>query len=84
MSLAGGSVEVSADGRTLGIMTNCGGRLTASRTSTRVTVTYTASRVGPGAMACARVQLSAVLDAPLGSLPVYDSVSGERLGVTRK
>lgn len=81
MPVDGGSVAPSADGRTLSIMTNCGGTLTASRTPTRVTLTYTASAVGKGGLACARRPISVILDTPVGSLPIYDSVSGQRLTV---
>jgi hypothetical protein len=60
----------------------CGGWLRASETATSVRVTYVAGAVGPGAMSCALVRLTARLAQPLGNREVLDTTSGDRLMVT--
>lgn len=59
----------------------CGGHLRATESAHRVVITYVASRVRPGGMACAKVRLSVALDAPLKGRTVIDSVTGHRLPV---
>ena len=81
VALYGGALAVSKDGRTIAGRFQCGGRLKAAETASRVTLTYIASRVGPGAMACALVPLSVRLDAPVGSRTVVDGVTGQHLHV---
>ncbi|HZC71782.1 MAG TPA: hypothetical protein VE442_13905 [Jatrophihabitans sp.] len=59
----------------------CGGRLQASESGKRVVVTYVASRVPPGGMACAKVKLSVGLDKALAGRTVVDGVTGKVLHV---
>lgn len=59
----------------------CGGQLRAEESDHRVLITYIASRVRPGAMLCAKVKLSAPLDAPLRGRTVVDSVTEKVLPV---
>ncbi|HKC28441.1 MAG TPA: hypothetical protein VKB75_10560 [Jatrophihabitans sp.] len=59
----------------------CGGRLRATETATRVTVTYMASKVRPGGLMCAQVPLTARLNTPLGNRAVVDGVTGKPLAV---
>ena len=59
----------------------CGGRLRAEESGNRVLITYIASRVRPGGMACAKITLSVRLDAPLNGRTVVDSVTGDVLHV---
>lgn len=70
---------VSSDGRTISGRFRCGGRLDASQTPRRVVLTYHASRVRAGGMACAMVPLSVHLATPLGARVVVDGVSGRPL-----
>ena|SRR5947209_51272 len=55
----------------------CGGTLSASETKSRVVVTYFASSVGAGGMACAMVPLAVHLHAPLGDRHVVDGATGD-------
>jgi hypothetical protein len=59
----------------------CGGRLQATESKHQVTITYVASRVRPGAMMCAKVNLSVKLAKPLDGRRVIDGVTGRRLPV---
>jgi len=59
----------------------CGGRLRATESGNRVVLTYIASRVPPGAMACAKVPLSVRLHAGLNGRTVVDGVTGQVLHV---
>jgi hypothetical protein len=76
-------LTVSAGGRRLQGRFLCGGRLRVQETSSRVTVTYVASKVRPGGLMCAQVPLTARLQAPLGSRPVVDGVTGKPVAVKR-
>jgi hypothetical protein len=76
-------LTVSAGGRRLQGRFLCGGRLRVQETSSRVTVTYVASKVRPGGLMCAQVPLAARLQAPLGSRPVVDGVTGKPVAVKR-
>lgn len=77
------AVSVGADDRRLATVVMCGGSLRLSETPNAVLVTYVASAVGPGAMSCARVRLTARLAAPLARRPVVDATSGDRVPVTQ-
>ena len=59
----------------------CGGQLRAAESTHRVVITYLASRVSPGAMMCAKVNLSVKLAKPLDGRHVFDAVTGKRLQV---
>ena len=59
----------------------CGGHLHATESKHQVTITYFASRVRPGAMMCARVNLSVKLVKPLDGRRVIDGVTGKHLAV---
>jgi hypothetical protein len=59
----------------------CGGTLHAIESADRVTLRLHLRRIGPGAMTCARVEVSVRLAEPLGSRPVYDAVTGDRIPV---
>jgi len=74
---------VSADDRRLATIVLCGGSLRVTETASRVRVKYVASAVGPGAMSCAQVRLTAKLAAPLAHRAVLDATSGDRVTVTR-
>jgi hypothetical protein len=74
-------VQISADPteRQLSGVFMCGGELTASETSTRVTLVYTASAVSAGAGSCRSVTLDARLSSPIGGRSVIDGTTGEPL-----
>jgi len=75
-------LQISADGRRLyGGRVACGGRLRAVETADRVTVTFHVSRMGPGTMTCALVDVGVRLASPLDGRPVYDAVSGRQIRV---
>jgi hypothetical protein len=59
----------------------CGGHLQATESKHQVTITYFASRVRPGVMMCAKVNLSVKLAMPLNGRRVIDRVTGQRLPV---
>jgi hypothetical protein len=76
------TLVLSKDRRTITGRFLCGGKLTATQTAREVTVTYVASSVGPGAMACALVPLSVHVAKPLTpAAKVVDGVTGQRLRV---
>jgi hypothetical protein len=77
-------LQLSSDGRTISGRFQCGGRLEASETARQVLLTYVASAVGPGAMACALVPLSVHLPTAVGSRTVIDGVSGQHLRVAQR
>lgn len=72
---------VDATGTVISGRFQCGGALEASETSSRVLLTYIASAVGFGGMACMLVPLSVQLTSPLGDRAVIDGVTGEHLDV---
>jgi hypothetical protein len=76
-------LQLSSDGRTIHGSFLCGGKLETSETARQITLTYVASRVGPGAMACAMVPLSVRLDTPIGTRTAVDGVSGQPLRLVR-
>jgi hypothetical protein len=76
-----GSIQVSADGRRLHGVINCGGTLHATETSDKVTITLHIGAMGPGTLSCARVDVGVTLVAPLGPRTVIDGVSGKTLRV---
>lgn len=78
-----GSLTVDASGRHLTGVFLCGGQLSARETADRVTVTYIASAVRRGGMACARVPLVVTLQQPLGNRTVVDGANGQTVTVTR-
>lgn len=59
----------------------CGGQLRAKESARRVVLTYVASRVRTGGMACAKVRLSVALHTPVNGRPVIDGVTGQVLRV---
>jgi hypothetical protein len=73
-----GAVAITPDGRTLTVVVLCGGKLTV-REGTQVFITWIASAVGPGAMSCATVALTARLQRPLARRPLVDTVTGRTL-----
>ena len=77
-----GPITISADGRRLYGIINCGGTLhVVSQSVDRVAVRLHVRATRPGSMSCARVDVAAHLTAPLDHRPVYDAVSGRRLPV---
>lgn len=60
----------------------CGGKISETQSGDRLLLTYKASAVRQGGLACGVFPLTLQLATPLGSTPVYDSVSGSRLAVT--
>ncbi len=76
-----GQLSADSAGTTISGRFQCGGELTASETSSHVVLTYVASAVTAGGMACAVVPLSVQLKAPLGSRTLIDGVSGGQLDV---
>lgn len=76
-----GPITESADGRILSAAFRCGGELTASETPTTVRLTYTASAVQPGGLACAAPRLSVSLSHPLGHRTLVDATTGAKLAV---
>jgi hypothetical protein len=78
-----GEISLSPDGRTLSGPVLCGGTLHDIDSPDRVTLRLHLGAVGPGAMSCARVEVSIRLAEPLGGRPVYDAVSGDRIPVGR-
>jgi hypothetical protein len=76
-----GSIDVSADGRRLHGVINCGGTLRAKETADTVTLTLHVGKMGPGTMSCARVDVGVRLASPLGQRTVVDAVSGKTIMV---
>jgi hypothetical protein len=72
-------LAVTRDGRGLVAVVPCGGALHARETPHTVMLTWIASSVGAGGMACARVPLQARLSAPLGHRVVVDTVTHRRM-----
>jgi hypothetical protein len=78
-----GGIALSPDGRTLHGIVLCGGTLHATESADRVEIRLHVGAVPAGGMTCARVNVSVRLSEPLGSRPVYDAVSGDRIPVGR-
>lgn len=76
-----GTIIVSADGRRLHGVINCGGTLKATETADTVTLTLHVGAMGPGTMSCARVDVGVRLATPLDGRTVVDAVSGKSLRV---
>jgi hypothetical protein len=76
-----GAIHVSADGRRLYGVINCGGTLKVTETADTVTLTLHVGAMGPGTMSCARVDVGVRLASPLGARSVVDAVSGTPLRV---
>jgi hypothetical protein len=76
-----GAIHVSADGRRLHGIVNCGGTLHATETAETVTLTLHVGAMGGGSMSCARVDVGVRLSSPLGQRTVVDAVSGKSLRV---
>lgn len=76
-----GHLHLSRDGRTISGRFRCGGRMIERQTATRVTITYLASRVGPGALACALVPVSVRAASPIGAREIVDGVTQRPLHV---
>lgn len=76
-----GQWTVDAGGRQVSGHFQCGGKLEAKETRTAVRLTYVASAVRAGAMACALIPLSVTLASPLGSRAVIDGVDGSTVEV---
>lgn len=70
---------LSKDGLTISGRFQCGGKLEVSEGPRRILLTYIASYVRQGGMACAMVPVSVHLDGPVGSRVVIDGVTGRRL-----
>jgi hypothetical protein len=75
---------LSRDGRTLHGRFACGGRLRVGESARRVVLTYLASYVRQGGMACAMVPLSVRLSSRLGSRDVIDGVTGQHLHIATR
>jgi hypothetical protein len=76
-----GPLTLSADGHTISGRFGCGGQLVANEAATRVTLTFVASAVRSGGLACAMVPLSAHLHTELGERLVVDGVTHRVLEV---
>ncbi|MDX6358171.1 MAG: hypothetical protein QOH37_1225 [Nocardioidaceae bacterium] len=76
-----GPIQLSADGRRLHGIINCGGTLHAAETADEVTITLHVAAMGPGTMSCARVDVWVRLATPLGQRTVVDAVSGRPVRV---
>lgn len=76
-----GRIHLSADGRRLHGIVNCGGTLHATETSDTVTLTLHVRALRPGMMSCARVDVGVTLAQPLGQRKVIDAVSGQPIQV---
>ncbi len=76
-----GLIRISADGRRLHGVVNCGGTLRATETADTVTLTLHVGKMGPGTMSCARVDVGVRLASPLNGRTVVDRVTGHRLRV---
>jgi hypothetical protein len=76
-----GRISVAPDGYTLSGPVLCGGTLHATESKDRVTLRLHVGAIGPGAMTCARVEVSVRLLEPLGARPVYDALTGARIPV---
>jgi len=83
MSLQGQTIRLSPDGMTLTFTALCGGMFGAAQSDGKIQLTYTASAVRAGGMACAMVPLTVKLSTPLGTTPVYDALTGAPLTITR-
>jgi len=78
-----GPIRISADGRRLHGVINCGGTLRATETADQVTLTLHVGAMGGGSMSCARVDVGVRLAAPLGQRTVVDSMTGQHVRVVR-
>ncbi|WP_151081958.1 hypothetical protein [Nocardioides cynanchi] len=76
-----GPIQLSADGRRLHGVINCGGTLHAAETADTVTLTLHVGAMGPGTMSCARVDVGVRLATPLGQRTVVDAVTGHTVKV---
>jgi hypothetical protein len=76
-------LTVSADGRTLGEVLNCGGRLTAHENGRRVAVRLMRYAVGAGAGSCPVVAVTVTLRAPVDRRTVVDATSHASVTLTR-
>jgi hypothetical protein len=76
-----GAIHVSSDGRRLTGIVSCGGTLTETETTDRVTIRLHVGAMGPGTMSCARVRVGVGLSAPLGDRTVVDAVSSRTVHV---
>lgn len=76
-----GPLTIASDGRTVSGRFQCGGRLIAEETPTRVTLTFVAGAVGSGGLSCALVPLEVVLHANLGSRVVEDGVTHQAISI---
>jgi hypothetical protein len=76
-----GPIDLSPDGRRLHGNVLCGGSLHATESGSRVVIRLHVGAMGPGTMACARVDVGVRLSEPLGSRTVVDAVSGSRVQV---
>jgi hypothetical protein len=76
-----GQLSLDLSGQRLSGRFACGGELTAEEGSTRVVLTYIASAVGAGGMACAIANVSVELMAPLGTRSLVDATDGATLTV---
>jgi len=76
-----GPLAASPDGRQVHGRFRCGGKLTGTESSQQVSITYHASAVGAGRMACAIPILTLQLGSPIGHRAIVDGVSGQALSV---
>ncbi len=76
-----GLFSLDSSGQRLSGRFACGGELTAEESPTRVALTYIASAVGAGGMACAIASVSVDLMAPLGTRSLVDATDGSTLTV---
>jgi hypothetical protein len=76
-----GRIQLSADGRRLRGVIDCGGTLHATEAGDTVTLTLHVGAMGPGTMSCVRARVGVRLARPLGSRSLVDGVSGKPIRV---